>query len=222
MQPVLIAQKGTMSQTFDESSRRVPVTMLQLDNLLLAGIKTKAADGYDALKFALGKRRRTDKPTQGILKKVGIETAPAHIKEVRMRSDISDRIVIEADGIKSGEASVKVGATVPATAIFKQNDLVDVTGVSKGKGFQGGVKRHGFAGGPKTHGQSDRWRAPGSMGATTTPGRTFKGQRMAGRMGTETVTVRNLKVLAITDTSLTIQGLVPGIAGGIVVVRLAH
>jgi large subunit ribosomal protein L3 len=139
-----------------------------------------------------------------------------------MRSDISDRIVIEADGIKSGEASVKVGAAVPATALFKQNDLVDVTGVSKGKGFQGGVKRHGFAGGPKTHGQSDRWRAPGSMGATTTPGRTFKGQRMAGRMGTETVTVRNLKVLAITDTSITIQGLVPGVAGGIVVVRLAH
>lgn len=223
IQPTLITTKEAMSQRFDADAQRVPVTILRLHDLLLAEVLSEATHGYNALKFAFGKRRSIDKPTQGTLKKLGITSTPAKVQEVRVRIDSPmDRISFAEGSLKSGEASVAPGSVVPASFMFQMGDLVDVTGISKGKGFQGGVKRHGFHGGPKTHGQSDRWRAPGSVGATTTPGRTFKGQRMAGRMGGETVTVRNLKVLQVDDTSITVQGLVPGPAKGTIIVRLAH
>ena len=102
--------------------------------------------------------------------------------------------------------------------VFKEGDKVTVTGVSKGKGFQGGVKRHGFAGGPKTHGQSDRWRAPGSVGQTTTPGRVYKGKRMAGRMGNDTVTVKNLLVVGVAEDHLIVKGVIPGARTSLVTV----
>jgi large subunit ribosomal protein L3 len=117
-------------------------------------------------------------------------------------------------------ASIEVGQRVDV-GIFKPGDVVDVTGVSKGKGFAGVVKRHHFAGGPKTHGQSDRHRAPGSIGATTTPGRVFKGKRMAGHMGNERVTVRHLKVIEADAERnlLLVRGAVPGARNGLITIR---
>ncbi len=112
------------------------------------------------------------------------------------------------------------GTAITVSDVFVPGDIVDVTGISKGKGFAGGVKRWGFKGGPRTHGQSDRERAPGSLGQTTTPGRVYKGKKMAGRMGQETVTVKNLEVIEVTaDGMLLIKGLVPGSLNSIVVVK---
>ena len=129
-----------------------------------------------------------------------------HLREVKAR-DISE---------------YSVGQVLNAD-IFAEGELVDVTGTSKGRGFQGGVKRHGFAGGPKTHGQSDRHRAPGSIGSSATPGRVFKGMRMAGHMGNDRVTVQNLKVIRV-DTErnlLLIEGSVPGPNQGLLIIRRA-
>lgn len=103
-----------------------------------------------------------------------------------------------------------VGDVIKASAIFKPGDIINVTGISKGKGYAGGVKRHNFKGGPRTHGQSDRERAPGAIGSNTTPGRVYKGKRMAGRMGHEQVTVKNLQVAFVDDNYIFVKGLVPG------------
>ena len=123
--------------------------------------------------------------------------APQTLREVRME---------EAD-LSSAPA---IGSVIQPSSVFKPGDIIDVIGVSKGKGFAGVVKRHHFKGGPRTHGQSDRERAPGSIGQTTTPGRVYKGKRMAGRMGGDIVTIRNLQVVDVTDESLIIKGLVSG------------
>ena len=122
----------------------------------------------------------------------------------------------------SDTADIAVGQVINADA-FAEGELVDVTGTSKGRGFQGVVKRHGFRGGPKTHGQSDRLRAPGSIGSSATPGRVFKGMRMAGRMGNDRVTVQNLKVLRVDPERnlLLVQGSVPGANESLVMVRRA-
>lgn len=115
--------------------------------------------------------------------------------------------------------SGKAGETLKASEVFKPGDIVDVIGVSKGKGFAGVVKRHHFKGGPRTHGQSDRERAPGSIGQTTTPGRVYKGKRMAGRMGHERVTIKNLKIVDVSDDLLLIKGLVPGPKNSLIMVK---
>lgn len=116
------------------------------------------------------------------------------------------------------EALPNPGDTIKAADILKPGDVVDVIGMSKGKGFAGGVKRHHFKGGPRTHGQSDRERAPGSIGQTTTPGRVYKGKRMAGRMGHEKVTVKNLRVMEVTDSEVLIKGLIPGIPQSVILI----
>ncbi|MEI6532244.1 MAG: 50S ribosomal protein L3, partial [Candidatus Roizmanbacteria bacterium] len=121
--------------------------------------------------------------------------------------------------IKMGEGNVSVGQEIDLTIIFKVGDRVNITGKSKGKGFQGVVKRHGFRGGSKTHGQSDRERAPGSIGQATTPGRVFKGKRMAGRMGNERICTRNLEIIEVYVNKLVVKGLVPGAISGIVEVK---
>jgi large subunit ribosomal protein L3 len=225
MQSAFLAQKGKTSQQFDEKLRRIPVTTLLTPNTYLMDVKSDAKHGYNALKLTIGVAKHIDKPTAGQLKKVNIDTKPKAVKELRIKGNTSDRLsIVEVDGkgaIQSGETQVLVGEKISPIALFKVGDFVDVTGVSKGKGFQGGVKRHGFHGGPKTHGQSDRWRAPGSVGATTTPGRTFKGQRMAGRMGSDRVTVQHLQVIAVADESVTVKGLIPGIPGTLLEIRLS-
>lgn len=137
---------------------------------------------------------------------------PSFLREIR----IDDRE-------KEGNGNFKIGDLVNLSDIFKVGDLVDVTGISKGKGFAGGVKRWSFAGGPATHGQSDRPRAPGSIGSTTTPGRVLKGKKMAGRMGGERVTVENLEVAGLEPEKniLEVRGAVPGNRRGLVIVRKA-
>jgi ribosomal protein L3 len=108
------------------------------------------------------------------------------------------------------EVMPTLGDVIKASEVFKPGDVVNVTGISKGKGYAGGVKRYHFRGGPRTHGQSDRERAPGAIGSTTTPGRVYKGKRMAGKMGHEQVTVKNLKIIAVDDNFILVKGLVPG------------
>lgn len=225
MQPVLIVQKGKTTQKYDERTRRIPVTQLTVSNLSLADIKTQDKDGYDALKLTSGIAKRIDKPTLGSLKKSGITTIPRLVKEVRMNATFNDRMeVVTVDGklqLKAGENTMTIGSQISPSLIFKIGDIVDVTGVSKGKGFQGVVKRHNFRGGPKTHGQSDRWRSPGSIGSGTTPGRINKGKRMAGRMGGENITVQGIQVISISENGLEVKGLVPGIVGSSLVIKLS-
>lgn len=123
--------------------------------------------------------------------------------------------------LDSDSASLTAGTIIKASEVFKPGDIVDVIGVSKGKGYAGVVKRHHFKGGPRTHGQSDRERAPGAIGSTTTPGRVYKGKRMAGRMGQEKVTVKNLKVVDVNDEKILIKGLVPGSKNSLIMIRKA-
>ena len=190
-----------MTQVFDEDGRVAPVTAIEVGPCFVTQIKRVEKEGYDAIQLGFGEAKRLNSAQKGHLKKVGMLK---HLREFKA-SDI---------------ASIQVGQRVDVS-IFKTGDLVDVTGISKGKGFAGVVKRHHFAGGPKTHGQSDRHRAPGSIGATTTPGRVFKGLKMAGHMGNERVTVRHLKVIeADAERSLLlVRGAVPGARNGLITIK---
>jgi large subunit ribosomal protein L3 len=166
-------------------------------------IRTKERDGYEAVQIGFGEARRLNKPEKGHLKGVGDFK---YLKEFKASS---------LDEVQVGQ---RLGAEQ-----FEAGELVDVTGVSRGRGFAGGVRRHGFHGGPKTHGQSDRHRAPGSIGSGTDPGRVIKGTRMAGHMGAEQVTTRNLRVLRTNPDRgiVLIEGSIPGPRGGLVRVRHA-
>ncbi len=195
----IIGTKLSQSQTFTADGRRIPVTSILAGPCVVVNVKTDEKDGYNGVQLGLGTRRiiTVTKPETGNLKKAGLEkNPPRFLKEIRL-SDLGD---------------LKPGTEVKLADVFAAGDTVQVTGVSKGKGFQGVVKRHHFRGGPRTHGQSDRERAPGAIGSTTTPGRVYKGKRMAGRMGNDRVTLKNLKVIAVDEQKniLTISGLVPG------------
>ena len=201
MNPGIIGKKMGMTQVFMEDGTAEAVTATQAGPCTVTQVKTADKENYSAVQLGFGETKRLNSPQQGHLKELG---QFRYLREFRTE-DVGD--------IKLGD-KVDVG-------VFKAGDLVDVTGVSKGKGFAGVVKRHGFAGGPKTHGQSDRHRAPGSIGATTTPGRVFKGTRMAGHMGHEKVTVRHLEVYQadVDKNILMIKGAVPGAANGLVIIR---
>lgn len=199
----LLGRKLGMTQVFDASGQIHAVTVIEAGPVVVTQVKTPAKDGYAAVQVAYGDKKKSNKPMRGHLKKLG-----------------DFRTLREFRGTEEGEYSVgdKVGIE-----LFGEGDLVDVTGVSRGRGFAGGVRRHNFAGGPKTHGQSDRHRAPGSIGAGTTPGRVYKGQRMATHMGAAQVTSKNLKVIAKDEGKglLLIEGAVPGATNGTVRVRRA-
>jgi large subunit ribosomal protein L3 len=197
----IIGRKIGMTQVFAENGKVAPVTAIEAGPCFVTQIKRVEKEGYDAVQLGFGEAKRLNSPQKGHLRKVGMLK---HLRE------------FEASDI----ASIEVGQRVDV-GIFKPGDVVDVTGVSKGKGFAGVVKRHHFAGGPKTHGQSDRHRAPGSIGATTTPGRVFKGKRMAGHMGNERVTVRHLKVIEADAERnlLLVRGAVPGARNGLITIR---
>lgn len=200
----LIGKKLGMSQIFDEAGLAHPVTVLEVGPCVVTQVKTDERDGYNALQLGFGLDKRLNSPERGHRKASGFMSRT--LREV------------EADDV----TEFSVGQVITADA-FSAGELIDVIGTSKGRGFQGGVKRHGFHGGPKTHGQSDRLRAPGSIGSSATPGRVWKGMRMAGRMGNDRVTVQNLKVLRI-DTErnlLLVEGSVPGANEGVVLVRRA-
>ena len=200
----MIGKKLGMSQVFDDTGLAHPVTVLELGPCVVTQIRTPERDGYSALQLGFGLDKRLNRPERG------------H----RQASGFMSRTLREVDVDDASE--YEVGQVVKADT-FAEGDLVDVIGTSKGRGFQGVVKRHGFRGGPKTHGQSDRLRAPGSIGSSATPGRVFKGMRMAGRMGNDRVTVQNLTVLRVDPERnlLLVKGSVPGANDGVVIVRRA-
>ena len=220
MDRFIIGVKQKQSQQFDDKGLRVSTSHIVASPLTLLGVKTKETDGYHALILGLGVAKKLAKTVEGTLKKSGVAAKPAHIVEFTF--DSTQLTIGEKEGkktVKIGETELVVGDTIKPSAMFAVADEVAVTGTSKGKGFQGVVRRHHFKGGSKTHGQSDRQRAPGSIGMTTTPGRVFKGKRMAGRMGNDTVTVSGLRVVSVNDTELVVSGVVPGRVGGLVRVR---
>lgn len=198
----IFATKNSHSQAFVDG-KRAPVTMLDLPEQKILRLNTPDKQGYSSLQVAIGKKTKApNRPLAGHLKKAGLETQPAFIREIRLDP--------------KAELTLKPGDSLDPLSTLSSGDLVKVTAISKGKGFSGVMKRHGFAGGPRTHGQSDRQRAPGSIGRGTTPGRVLPGKKMPGRMGGVTATVKNLKVLEVTDKQVKIAGLVPGPRGGLV------
>ena len=198
MIPGIIGKKVGMTQIFRDNGKAGAVTVVEAGPCSVIQIKTVAKEGYNAVQLGFGEAKRLKSPERGHLRGLG---QFKHLREFRV-DDI-------------GDIQVKVDVS-----LFKAGDLIDVTGVSKGKGFAGVVKRHGFAGGPKTHGQSDRHRHGGSIGATTSPGRVLKGTRMAGRMGNQRVTVRKLEVLKIDPVRnlLLVKGAVPGAKNGLLLI----
>ncbi len=179
----IIGRKLGMTQIFRDNGKAEIVTAIAAGPCAVIQVKTVAKEGYNAVQLGFGEAKRLKSPQRGHLKELG---QFRYLREFRV-----------------GDAEAAAVGDRVDVSLFKEGDIVDVTGVSKSKGFAGVVKRHHFAGGPKTHGQSDRHRHPGSIGATTSPGRVFKGIRMAGRMGGERKTVRHLKVfLADPDRNL--------------------
>jgi large subunit ribosomal protein L3 len=174
--------------------------MIQVTPNFVVGERSKDKDGYEAFQIATGSKKSVNKPQKGQFKKAGAPETLRFMREV------------------SHESGVEVGAEVKLGQVFKKGDALKITGVSKGRGFQGGVRRHGFHGGPKTHGQSDRHRAPGSIGSGTTPGRVLKGKRMAGHMGVDQVSQKNVEVIEVDKANdmLIIKGGVPGPIGGLI------
>lgn len=217
MDRFIVGIKKTQSQTFNDKGVRVSSTYIQTSPFVYIRAKSKEKDGYTALVCGFGTSKKLPKTIEGLVKKFAPDAKPSQIVEFRLKLD--DVKVNEDGSVTIGENTVKQGQEIKPSMLFAVSDSLEVTGTSKGKGFQGVVKRHGFKGGSKTHGQSDRQRAPGSIGMTTTPGRVFKGKRMAGRMGNETKTVKGLKLLSMDDMGITVAGLVPGSIGGFVRIR---
>lgn len=208
MFPGIIGKKIGMTQLFQESGETVAVTAIQAGPSVVTQVKTRDRDGYDAVQVGLvggkAKQSRLNSPEKG------------HLRDLENIRYLREFRTDDVNSIKRGDM-VDVG-------FLKQGDLVNVIGVSKGRGFAGVVKRHHFSGGPKTHGQTDRHRAPGSIGATTFPGRVLKGKRMAGHMGNSRVTARNLEVVQADPERnlLLLKGAVPGANGGLLLIEKAR
>lgn len=198
----LLGRKVGMTQVFDENGRVVPVTVIQAGPCWITQVKTEENDGYNAVQIGFEESRRINSPERGHLAKAGTPL----LRQLR-ELHVSDPTEFE------------IGQRLDVS-LFAAGERVHVMGISKGKGFQGVVKRHGFAGGPKTHGQSDRHRAPGSIGSGTTPGRVLKGLSMAGKMGHDRVTVRNLLVVRADAERniLLVHGAVPGPREALIVI----
>ncbi len=215
----ILAEKSEQSQMFDDAGKRIPVTLLKTTPCYVVDIKWPESHSYSAITLGFGQARNMKKSVKGQIEKAGIKTPLRFLKELRLDDIKHEKVEEEGkSGVQVGEAKLFIGQEVKPDLLFKIGDLVKVSGTSKGKGFQGVVRRHGFAGGPKTHGQSDRLRAPGSAGQSTTPGRVYKGKRMAGRMGNQLTSIQNLKIMKVDDTGLTVKGVVPGHIHGLVTV----
>jgi large subunit ribosomal protein L3 len=197
----IYGRKIGMTQLFEESGEAVPVTVIETPPCVVVQVKTAKSDGYDAVQVGFGQRKRVNSPAKGHMRGLG---------QFKLLGEL------RVDDIGKWETGARVGCE-----IFAQGDLVDVSGATKGRGFAGVVKRHGFHGGPKTHGQSDRLRAPGSIGAGTSPGKVWKGMKMAGHMGTEQATVQSLRVVRadVEKGVLLVRGSVPGNNGILVKIR---
>lgn len=201
----ILGKKIGMSQMFDEAGNSHAVTIIEAGPCVVTQVKTVETDGYNAVQVGFGskKEKHTSKPVMGHLKK-------SQSKPFRYLRELRDFHQTE---LKPGD-EIKVD-------IFKPGDKVHVTGISKGRGFAGVVKRHNFGGGPTTHGQSDRLRAPGSLGQSSFPSRVFKGLRMAGRMGGQKTTLRNLRIMKVDaeNNILVVRGAVPGANNELVLIR---
>lgn len=202
--PGLIGKKVGMTSIYSAEGKATPCTVIEAGPCVVTQVKTEDRDGYKAIQLGFGERKEKNTPSalKGHFKKAG--TSP--------KSD-----VVEFDGFDD----LKMGATVNAT-LFEEGDFVSVSGTSKGKGFQGVVKRHGFGGvGQATHGQHNRMRAPGSIGAASYPARVFKGMRMAGQMGNKRVTIENLQILKVLADKnlLVVKGSIPGAKGSTVIIE---
>ena len=201
----LIGKKVGMTSLFDEKGKNIPCTVIEVGPCVVTQVRTAAVDGYDALQLGFDDKaeKRTDKAAGGHFKKAN--TSPK-------------KKVVE---FQNFDQEYQLGDTITVD-LFTEGEFIDISGTSKGKGFQGVVKRHGFAGvGQATHGQHNRLRAPGSIGAASYPARVFKGMRMAGRMGGDTVKVQNLKVLKVVADKnlLVVKGCVPGHTNAYVIVQ---
>lgn len=182
------------------------MTIVATKGNVITQIKKTDKESYDSIQLGFGIKKRTTKSLVGHIKKAGVKNIPRFFREVRIK-DVG------------AMSDLSLGEEIKVSSVLKPGDIIQVTGISKGKGFAGGVKRHHFKGGPRTHGQSDRERAPGSIGQTTTPGRVYRGKRMAGRMGHERVTIKNLEVIDVLDDLLLIKGLLPGGVNSLVMIR---
>lgn len=208
----ILGRKIGMTQVFEPNGTAAGVTVLQAGPCTVTAVRDAEKDGYSAVQLGFEEltgrqERKLTQPEKGHLKKHNLPLL-RHLREVEVAGDDA--------------GSHNIGDTIDVT-MFAVGELVDVIGTSKGKGFAGVVKRHHFRGGPKTHGQSDRHRRPGSIGSGTTPGRVFKGLRMAGRMGNDRVTVQNLRIVQI-DTErnlIVVRGAVPGSVNSLITVRKA-
>ena len=197
----IIGKKLGMSQVFGGDGKVAAVTAIEAGPCTVIQVKTVDKDGYNAIQLGFGVTKRLKSPQRGHLKEAG---QFKYLREFTL------------DNTKEVEVGQKIDVS-----LFKAGDLIDITGVSKGKGFAGVVKRYHFAGGPKTHGQSDRHRAPGSIGAGTSPGRVLKGLHMAGHMGNRRVTARNLEVFEADSARnlLLVKGAVPGGRNGLLLIK---
>jgi large subunit ribosomal protein L3 len=196
-----LGRKIGMSQVFETDGSVVPVTVIEAGPCIVTQIKTQETDGYEAVQLGFGEVKKRNEPMKGHLKNSRLVR---HLREVK------------ADDLTEFQVGQQIGVN-----IFEPGELVDVIAQSKGRGFAGTVKRHGFSGGPRTHGQSDRTRAPGSIGGGTRPGKIFKGLRMAGHMGDQKVTVKNLRVVRVNPERnlLLLKGGVPGAPNGLLMIR---
>ena len=202
---IIIGQKREQTQRFLTNGTRIPVTLVAVAPNHVLAVKTMAKDGYNAVQIGAGARKNSTRSQLGTARKAHLTAASKFIKEVRF--------------FDFNETMPEMGTSISLSDVLQPGDIVSVTGTSKGKGWAGVVKRHNFRGGPRTHGQSDRERAPGSLGQTTTPGRVYKGKRMAGRMGSETVTVQNLFVADVIGDKIYLAGLVPGHINSFIVLK---
>lgn len=204
MKKAIIGKKIGMTQIFDDKGKVIPVTVIEAGPCVIAQVKTVETDGYNAIQLGFGdiKISKVNKPVKGHYEKASI-TPKKHLREFRLDS---------LEGLKVGD-ELKAD-------IFATGDKVDIQGISKGKGFQGVIKRHGQSRGPMGHG-SMYHRRPGSMGSTSTPGRVFKGKKLPGHMGVETITIQNLDIVRVdTDKNvILVKGSVPGVKGAILKIK---
>jgi large subunit ribosomal protein L3 len=197
----ILGIKKAMTSDYDARGRRVAVTKVAVSPNFVTQVKTMDKDGYNAVQVATGSKKSVKSPQKGHFKKAGVSETLRYVKETRTE----------------GDEGLTAGTEIAINKVLRKGDEVKVTGTEKGRGFQGGVRRHGFHGvGMRTHGQSDRQRAPGSIGTGTTPGRVLKGKRMAGHMGNETATTSGLEVIKVSKEEVTIKGAIPGPYGGLV------
>lgn len=202
--PGLIGRKVGMTSIYSAEGKATPCTVIEAGPCVVTQVKTQERDGYEAVQLGFGERKENNTPNalKGHFKKAG--TTP--------KSEL-----VEFDGFEG----LRLGESV-SVEVFEEGDFVDISGTSKGKGFQGVVRRHGFGGvGQASHGQHNRLRAPGSIGAASFPARVFKGMRMAGQMGNKTVTIENLQILKVlTDKNLlVVKGSIPGAKGSTVIIE---